>query len=224
MLPENLRQAVLEELKNRAAGGGLIGSFPLTGVRVSIISSELGETGSDEVAFRIAANDGFVNVGIDHDTPVFAVISIETWWKHLGQKRYPEARELYITADAGGSNGYRLHGWKAELQRLADKLKLAIHVSHFPPGTSKWNKIEHRLFSFITMNWRGRPLRSYETVVSLIGNTTTVSGLVVRAQLDRRKYPTGVKIAAKDLRALDIERDVFHGDWNYVIRPRNHAS
>jgi Rhodopirellula transposase DDE domain len=174
--------------------------------------------------YDVAANDGFVNVGTDHDTPVFAVISIETWWKRMGANRYPDARELYITADAGGSNGYRLHVWKAELQRLADKLDLAIHVSHFPPGTSKWNKVEHRLFSFITMNWRGRPLRSYETIVSLIGNTTTVSGLVVRARLDRRKYPTGRKVSAKELRALKIERDDFHGDWNYVIHPRRETS
>jgi hypothetical protein len=174
--------------------------------------------------YDVAANDGFVNVGVDHDTPVFAVISIETWWKHMGQKRYPGARELFITADAGGSNGYRLHGWKAELQRLADKLGMTIHVSHFPPGTSKGNKIEHRLCSFITMNWRGRPLRTYETVVNLIGNTSTMSGLVVRAQLDRRKYPTGRKVSAKELRALKIERDAFHGDWNYVISPRAQAS
>jgi hypothetical protein len=170
--------------------------------------------------YDVAANDGFVNVGTDHDTPVFAVISIETWWTDMGSKRYPDARELFITADAGGSNGYRLHVWKAELQRLADKLDMAIHVSHFPPGTSKWNKIEHRLFSFISMNWRGRPLRTYETIVRLIGNTSTSAGLVVRAQLDGRKYPTGRKVSAKEIRALQIERDTFHGDWNYVIRPR----
>jgi hypothetical protein len=170
--------------------------------------------------YDVAANDGFVNVGTDHDTPVFAVTSIEAWWKHMGSTRYPDAREIFITADAGGSNGYRSHVWKAELQRLADKLDLSIHVSHFPPGTSKWNKVEHRLFSFITMNWRGRPLRSYQTVVSLIGNTTNRGGLVVRARLDRRKYPTGRKVSAKELRELKIERDDFHGDWNYVIRPR----
>jgi len=174
--------------------------------------------------YDVAANDGFVNVGTDHDTPVFAVTSIETWWKRMGSKRYPEAREIFITADAGGSNGYRLHVWKAELQRLADKLDLSIHVSHFPPGTSKWNKVEHRLFSFITMNWRGRPLRSYETIVSLIGNTTNRGGLVVRARLDRRKYPTGKKVSAKEIRALKIERDNFHGDWNYIIRPRKEMS
>ena len=170
--------------------------------------------------YDVGANDGFVNVGTDHDTPVFAVISIETWWTDMGRQRYPDARELFITANAGGSNGYRLHVWKAELQRLADKLDMAIHVSHFPPGTSKWNKIEHRLFSFISMNWRGRPLRTYETVVNLIGNTSTNAGLVVRAQLDRRKYPTGRKATAKEIRSLKIGRDAFHGDWNYVIHPR----
>jgi len=170
--------------------------------------------------YDLASNDGFVSVAVDHDTPTFAVTSIETWWKHVGQPRYPDAREIFITADAGGSNGHRPRMWKAELQRLADKLDLAIHVSHFPPGTSKWNKIEHRLFSFISINWRGRPLRTYETIINLIGNTTNRGGLVVRARLDRRRYPTGKKISAKDFRALKIERDDFHGDWNYVVKPR----
>lgn len=170
--------------------------------------------------YDIGANDGFVSVGVDHDTPVFAATSIEAWWKQVGEKRYPNARELFITADAGGSNSYRSHVWKFQLQRLADKLGITIHVSHFPPGTSKWNKIEHRLFSFISINWRGRPLRSYETIVSLIGNTTNRGGLVVRARLDRRRYPIGKKVSAKDLRDLLIERDEFHGDWNYVIKPR----
>jgi hypothetical protein len=126
---------------------------------------------------------------------------------------------LFITADAGGSNGYRARVWKAELQRLADKLGLSIRVSHFPPGTSKWNKIEHRLFSFISINWRGRPLRTHAIVVNLIANTTNRGGLVVRAQLDRRKYPTGKKISAKEFLAIKIEKDEFHGEWNYVIRP-----
>ena len=170
--------------------------------------------------YDVGANNAFVTVGTDHDTPVFAVASIETWWKRMGSKRYPHATELFITADAGGSNGYRSHVWKAELQRVADKLDMPIHVSHFPPGTSKWNKIEHRLFSFITMNWRGRPLRTFETVVSLIGNTTTRAGLVVRAALDQRKYPIGRRVSPKDMLALKIERDAFHGDWNYVIHPR----
>ena len=170
--------------------------------------------------YDLAANDGFVSVGVDHDTPVFAVTSIEAWWNQVGSKRYPEAREIFITADAGGSNSYRSHVWKQQLQRVADKLDLSIHVSHFPPGTSKWNKVEHRLFSFISINWRGRPLRTYETVINLIGNTNNHGGLVVRARLDRRRYPIGKKVSAKELRALKIERDAFHGDWNYVIRPR----
>ena len=170
--------------------------------------------------YDVGANDGFVNVGTDHDTPVFAVLSIETWWQRMGKHRYPNARELFISADAGGSNGYRSHVWKVELQRLADKLDLEIHVSHFPPGTSKWNKIEHRLFSFITLNWRGRPLRTFETIVKLIGNTTNQGGLVVQARIDRRKYPTGVKASARELQSLAIEREPFQGDWNYIIRPR----
>jgi hypothetical protein len=170
--------------------------------------------------YDLAANDGFVSVGIDHDTPVFAVTSIEAWWQQVGCKRYPDARGIYITADAGGSNSYRSHMWKRELQRVADKLALSIHVSHFPPGTSKWNKVEHRLFSFISLNWRGRPLRTFETIVSLICNTTNRAGLVVRARLDRRRYPTGKKVSKKELRELKIERDDFHGDWNYIIRPR----
>ena len=161
-----------------------------------------------------------MNVGTDHDTPVFAVTSIEAWWKRMGIKRYPDATELFITADAGGSNGYRSRVWKVELQRLADKLGLTIHVSHLPPGTSKWNKIEHRLFSFITMNWRGRPLRTYETIVNLIGSTTNSGGLVVKAVLDRRHYPTGKKVTPKELQGINIEKHTFHGDWNYSIRPR----
>jgi hypothetical protein len=174
--------------------------------------------------YDLASNDGFVSVGVDHDTPVFAVKSIEAWWKQVGEQRYPKARELFITADAGGSNSYRSHVWKQQLQRLADSLNLAIHVSHFPPGTSKWNKVEHRLFSFISMNWRGRPLRSYETVISLISNTTNRGGLVVRARLDRRPYPIGKKVSAKELRELNIEQAEFHGDWNYVVRPRPQPS
>ena len=170
--------------------------------------------------YDVGANDGFVSVGVDHDTPVFAVTSIEAWWKQVGVKRYPAARELFITADAGGSNSYRSHVWKYQLQRLADTLDLAIRVSHFPPGTSKWNKVEHRMFSFISINWRGRPLRTYETVVSLISNTTNRGGLVIRARLDRRRYPIGKKVSAKDLRELKIDRADFHGDWNYVIKPR----
>lgn len=170
--------------------------------------------------YDLAANHGFVSVGTDHDTPIFAATSIEAWWQKVGSKRYPDAREIFITADAGGSNSYRSHVWKRELQRIADKSNLAIRVSHYPPGTSKWNKVEHRLFSFISINWRGRPLRTYETVVSLIGNTTNGGGLVVHARLDRRRYPTGKRVSQKELRELNIERDDFHGEWNYVIKPR----
>ena len=170
--------------------------------------------------YDLAANEGFVSVGVDHDTPVFAVTSIEAWWSRVGAKRYPEAREIFITADAGGSNSYRSHVWKHQLQRVADKLDMSIHVSHFPPGTSRWNKVEHRLFSFISINWRGRPLRTYETVINLIGNTTNRGALVVRVRLDRRRYPTGKKISKKELRELKVEREEFHGEWNYVIRSR----
>jgi hypothetical protein len=170
--------------------------------------------------YDVGANDGFVSVGVDHDTPVFAVTTIKAWWKQVGSQRYPKAREIFINADAGGSNAYRARVWKHELQRLADELGIAIRVSHFPPGTSKWNKIEHRLFSFISINWRGRPLRSYETVVNLIANTSNRGGLVVRARLDRRRYPIGKKIAAKEFKTINITPDPWHGDWNYVIRPR----
>ena len=168
----------------------------------------------------VVDNSGFVAVGTDHDTPAFAVKSIETWWVRYGAERYIDAKDLFITADAGGSNGHRPRLWKAELQRFADTHGIAVHVSHFPPGTSKWNKIEHRLFSFITMNWRGRPLRTYETIVNLIGSTSTSAGLVVHAVLDRRKYALGRKVSKAEMKAINIERDDFHGDWNYIIRPR----
>jgi hypothetical protein len=171
--------------------------------------------------YDLAANAGFVSVGTDHDTPVFAVTSIEAWWTLVGVKRYPDARAIFITADAGGSNSYRSHVWKEQLQQFADKVRIAVHVSHFPPGTSKWNKVEHRLFSFISINWRGRPLRTYETVINLIGNTTSRGGLVVQARLDRRRYPIGKKVSAKDRRAWKLKPADFHGDWNYVIQPRD---
>jgi hypothetical protein len=170
--------------------------------------------------YDVADNSGFVNVGTDHDTPVFAAASLGAWWNLVGRKRYPDASELFVTADAGGSNASRSRVWKAELQRLADKHLIDIHVSHFPPGTSKWNKIEHRLFSSISVNWRGRPLRTYETVVNLIGNTTNRGGLVVHARLDKRRYPIGKRVSDKEMRSLNIEKDSFHGDWNYTIRPR----
>jgi hypothetical protein len=167
-----------------------------------------------------ARNTGFVNVGTDHDTATFAVASIRGWWRDEGCRLYPAATQLLITADGGGSNGYRLRLWKVELQRLADQTALSIRVCHFPPGTSKWNKVEHRLFSFISSNWRGEPLRDYETVVRLIANTTTAKGLTVRCRLDRRKYPAGRKITDEEMAGINITPLRFHGEWNYVIHPR----
>jgi hypothetical protein len=170
--------------------------------------------------YDLGCNRGFVNVGTDHDTATFAVASIRGWWHYEGRKLYPGATQLVITADGGGSNGYRLRLWKVEIQRLADQTGLAIEVCHFPPGTSKWNKVEHRLFSFITSNWRGEPLRDYETMVRLIAATTTAKGLKVTCRLDRRKYPTGRKVSDEEIAALNITPLRFHGEWNYTIRPR----
>ena len=170
--------------------------------------------------YDLARNKGFVNVGTDHDTGAFAVASIRGWWRFEGQRLYPRARRLLITADGGGSNGYRLRVWKLELQKLADATTLSIEVCHFPPGTSKWNKVEHRLFSFISSNWRGEPLRDYETIVRLISGTTTAKGLVVACRLDRRKYPAGRKVTDEEMKTIRITPHTFHGEWNYVIRPR----
>ena len=170
--------------------------------------------------YDIDRNTGFVNVGTNHDTGAFAVASIRGWWRNEGRKLYPESHDLLITADGGGSNGSRLRLWKLELQKLADETGLAIAVCHFPPGTSKWNKIEHRLFSFISSNWRGEPLRDYETIVQLIARTTTAKGLKVTCRLDRRKYPTGRKVTDEEMKQVNLERNKFHGDWNYTIRPK----
>ena len=170
--------------------------------------------------YDLARNKGFVNVGTDHDTGAFAVASIRGWWRFEGKRLYPRARRLLITADGGGSNGYRLRVWKLELQKLADTTTLAIEVCHFPPGTSKWNKVEHRLFSFISSNWRGEPLRDYETIVRLISGTTTAKGLAVSCRLDRRKYPSGRKVTDEEMKMIRITPQAFHGEWNYVIRPR----
>jgi hypothetical protein len=170
--------------------------------------------------YDLEHNTGFVNIGTDHDTATFAVASIRGWWRQEGRRLYSEATQLLITADGGGSNGYRLRLWKLELQRLADQTGLAIAVCHFPPGTSKWNKVEHRLFSFISSNWRGEPLRDYETIVRLIACTTTAKGLKVACRLDRRKYPAGRKITDEEMAGINIRRMRFHGEWNYIIRPR----
>jgi hypothetical protein len=164
-------------------------------------------------------NEGWVNVGIDHDTPEFAVESIARWWRMMGRKAYPEAREVLITADGGGSNSHRARLWKVALQGFADFSGLTVTVSHFPPGTSKWNKIEHRLFSQISQNWRGRPLINHETIVSLIGSTTNGSGLKVRAALDKGSYPTGIKVTKAELGRVNLETNEFHGEWNYIIKP-----
>jgi Rhodopirellula transposase DDE domain len=169
--------------------------------------------------YDVGRNSGFVNVGTDHDTGAFAVASIRGWWRQEGKRLYPAATQILITADGGGSNGWRLRLWKLELQTFADETGLPISVCHFPPGTSKWNKIEHRLFSFISSNWRGEPLRDYETVVHLIAKTTTAKGLKVTCRLDRRKYPTGRKVSKEEMKAINLQPDRFHGEWNYVIRP-----
>jgi hypothetical protein len=171
--------------------------------------------------YDVGRNTGFVNVGTDHDTGAFAVASIRGWWRHGGQRLYPAATTIRITADGGGRNGWRLRLWKLELQIFADDTGLPISVSHFPPGTSKWNKIEHRLVSFISSNWRGEPLRDYETVVNLIAKTTTAKGFKVTCRLDRRKYPPGRKVTKDEMKALNLHPDTFHGEWNYVIRPHH---
>lgn len=171
--------------------------------------------------YDMTRNEAYVNVGRDHDTPAFAVASIRRWWTTMGKLAYPEATELFITADAGGSNGYRLRAWKLELQKFADTFGLRVRVSHFPPGTSKWNKVEHRLFCQITHNWRGKPLTTYETVVQLIAHTTTSTGLRVKAKLDKRKYPTGAVVTDDEINGLALHRNEFRGEWNYAIHPRS---
>jgi DDE family transposase len=171
--------------------------------------------------YDLGRNTGFVNVGTDHDTGAFAVASIRGWWRAEGRRLYGHARRLLITADGGGSNGWRLRLWKWELQRLADQTGLTLTICHFPPGTSKWNKVEHRLFSFISSNWRGEPLRDYETVVGLIAGTTTAKGLKVTCRLDHRKYPVGRKITDEEFAQVQLRPDKFHGEWNYTIRPRD---
>jgi len=170
--------------------------------------------------YDLVSNEGWVSVGIDHDTAQFAVASIRRWWTEMGASRFPRAQKLMITADGGGSNSSRNRLWKVALQDLANELQLPLQVSHFPPGTSKWNKIEHRLFSFITKNWRGRPLTSYQVIVELISNTTTEAGLIVKAAIDTTDYKTGVKISDEELAKVNIRRARFHGEWNYTIIPR----
>ncbi|MEI6352288.1 MAG: ISAzo13 family transposase [Verrucomicrobiota bacterium] len=169
--------------------------------------------------YDLQHNSGFVNVGTDHDTGAFAVASIRGWWHCEGRALYPAANTLWITADGGGSNGSRLRLWKLELQSFANESGLELSICHFPPGTSKWNKIEHRLFSFISSNWRGEPLRDYQTIVNLIAQTTTAKGLTVTCRLDRRKYPTGRRVSDEEMKRINLKRNKFHGDWNYVVAP-----
>jgi len=181
------------------------------------IDKELGRANPYGV-YDIGADEAWVSVGTDHDTSAFAVQTIRRWWFSMGRQRYPQAKQLVITADGGGSNGHRVRLWKLELSRLAQETGLDIQVHHFPPGTSKWNKIEHRLFSFITMNWRGRPLVSHEVIVNLIASTKTRSGLAVRAELDNADYPKGLVVSEEDFASIKIDRNEFHGEWNYCIR------
>ena len=171
--------------------------------------------------YDLGQNAGWVSVGTDHDTSAFAVESIRRWWSMMGREAYPDARQLLITADSGGSNGSRVRLWKLELQKLADETGLEISVCHFPPGTSKWNRIEHRLFSFITKNWRGKPLVSHEVIVNLIAATTTRTGLRVQSQLDTAKYPKGIKVSKQEFATIQLRPDTFHGEWNYTIMPRS---
>ncbi len=173
--------------------------------------------------YDLAANAGWVSVGMDHDTAAFAVQAIRRWWQEVGRARYPDARHLVITADGGGSNGSRVRLWKRELQRLANELGIDIVVHHLPPGTSKWNKIEHRLFSFISMNWRAKPLVSYRVIIDLISATTTDSGLTVRCELDPAIYPKGTVVSDAEMEAISLVRDDFHGEWNYTIRPNRQS-
>lgn len=193
-------------------------------VRVhDFIDPELGKVNPYGV-YDLTANEGWVGVGIDHDTAEFAVQTIRRWWLEMGRPLYPKAKRLLITADCGGSNGYRVRLWRMQLQHLADEIGLTVQVCHFPPGTSKWNKIEHRMFCHITNNWRGRPLLTRQIVVQLIGSVTTEQGLRVRAELDENVYDAGVKITDEELAAMAIERDEFHGEWNYRIRPRGRST
>src|SRR5688500_10163070 len=190
-------------------------------VRVhDFVDKELGRATPYGV-YDLARNQGWVTVGIDHDTAEFAMASIQQWWQTLGRAAYPGATSLLITADGGGSNASRSRLWKLELQRLANQTGLELRICHLPPGTSKWNKIEHRLFSYITQNWRGKPLVSYQTIVSLIAATKTRSGLTVQCELDERAYPTGRKVTDAELASINLDRDEFHGEWNYRIRPRS---
>jgi hypothetical protein len=212
------KKELVGEYANQGREWHLVGDPPRTNVH-DFIDPEMGKA-IPYGFYDLAADEGWVSVGDDADTAGFAVATISRWWAQMGRHRYPKATKLLICADAGGSNGYRIRAWKVELAKLAKETGLDVTVAHFPPGTSKWNKIEHRLFSFITMNWRGRPLTSYRVIVELIANTTTTKGLKVNAELDQGHYPVGIKISDKELAAVPITRDPFHGDWNYTVHPK----
>jgi hypothetical protein len=184
------------------------------------VDKELGKVAPYGI-YDVRHNEAWVNVGTDHDTSAFAVESIRRWWLMMGKERYPDATSLMITADSGGSNDARVRLWKAELQKFANETGLTVHISHFPPGTSKWNKIEHRLFSAISLNWRGQPLISHEVVIDLIESTTTKNGLRVRAILDTNRYPKGIKVSDAELKALSYHPESFHGEWNYTISKKH---
>jgi len=183
------------------------------------INKELGKVAPYGI-YDLSLNNGFVNVGITSDTAEFAVNSIRSWWHEMGKQAYPQAKKLLITADGGGSNGYRIRLWKRELQKLVNELTIEIHVCHFPPGTSKWNKIEHKMFAFISKNWRGKPLITRETVVNLISHTTTQKGLTIKAKLDETKYIKGIQVTDNEFERINIEKSDFHGEWNYTIKPQ----
>jgi len=191
-----------------------------------VLVHDFGSLGEGKVnpygVYDLIQNTGWVNVGVDHDTAAFAVESIRRWWLTMGNQVYPEASHVLITADSGGSNGARLRLWKTELQKFSDDTGLSVSVCHFPPGTSKWNKIEHRLFSFISKNWRGRPLVSHEVIVNLIASTTTIKGLRVSCAMDYNTYPKGVKVTDTELKKVNLIRETFHGEWNYTIKPHDH--
>ena len=212
------KKELVGDFKNSGREWGPVGKPEAVRVHDFVIP-ELGRVTPFGV-YDLAQNVGWVNVGTDYDTSAFAVESIRRWWTRMGHDAYPETCQLLITADGGGSNGARVRLWKVELQKLADETGLDITVCHFPPGTSKWNKIEHRLFAFITQNWRGRPLVSHEVIVNLIGATTTTTGLRVRCELDSNHYEKGIRIPDIEMRRLNLRRHRFHGDWNYTLRPR----
>ena len=211
-----------KELVGRYKNGGREWHPKGSGPKVKVhdfIDEQLGKAIPYGV-YDVARNYGWVNVGRDHDTAAFAVESIRRWWRGLGQSNYPKAKRLLICADGGGSNGYRVRLWKKELQGLADETGVEIQVCHLPPGTSKWNKIEHRLFSHISLNWRGKPLVSHEVIIQLIAATTTRTGLRVTAQSDPGKYPDKLKVTDEEMACLNLVRSEFHGDWNYTLKPR----